>query len=198
MVKLTEYPLNIDHFGLKSYNMARRRLPRTSMDGVINPAHQSGNAIKAVVMNSDHLQPIHIPPGSGKVLNLLGVTHKLTSQHSGGAYYLFEFEFDPESGNSLHVHSYEDEVVYVLDGAIQIRLGNEKLQAVAGGVAHLPKHIPHALYNPLKVPSRYLGIAIPGGMEKFFDELSAAQEAGTLDDAMHKNISRKYGIEWLE
>jgi len=149
-------------------------------------------------MNFDYPQPIVIPPDSGKVLNFLGITHKLTRQHNGGAYYLFKFEFDPESGNRLHMHSYEDEVVYVLEGAIQIRLGTEKLQAVAGGVAHLPKRIPHALYNPLKVPSRYLAIAIPGGIENFFDELSEAQEAGILDDAMHKKISRKYGIEWLE
>ena len=164
----------------------------------MNASHESENAVKIIVMNSDYLQPIVIPPGSGKVLNFLGVTHKLTRQYTGGAYYLFEFAFDPESGNSLHIHTYEDEVLYVLEGAIQIRLGNEKLQADTGGVAHLSKRIPHALYNPLKVPSRYLAIAIPGGMENFFDELSAAQEAGTLDDAMHRNISRKYGIEWLE
>ncbi len=149
-------------------------------------------------MVSDYLQPIVIPPDSGKVLNFVGVTHKLTRQHTGGAYYLFEFELDPESGIRLHVHSYEDEVVYVLEGAIQIRAGNEILRTVAGGAAHLPKSIPHALYNPLKTRSRYLAIAIPGGMENFFDELSAAQETGTLDDAMHKRISRKYGIEWLE
>jgi len=149
-------------------------------------------------MKTNDSQPIIVPPGSGKVLKFLGVTHKLTHQQTSGAYYLFEFEFDPESGNSLHVHRYEDEVVYVLEGAIEIRLDNQKLQAVTGGVAHLPKHIPHALYNPLKTPSRYLGLAIPGGMENFFDELAIAQEAGTLDDATHKKISKKYGIEWLE
>jgi quercetin dioxygenase-like cupin family protein len=151
-----------------------------------------------IVMNSDYPQPIVIPPDCGKVLRFLGVKHKLTRQQTGGAYYLFEFEFDPESGNRLHVHRYEDEVVYVLEGAIQIRLGDERLQAGVGGVAHLPKTIPHALYNPLKTPSRYLAIAIPGGMEYFFDELELAKEGGTLDDTMHKNISLRYGIEWLD
>lgn len=149
-------------------------------------------------MNPDYPQPIVIPHDSGKVLEILGVTHKLTQGQTGGAYYLFEFEFDPESGNRLHVHQHEDEVVHVLEGAIEIRLGDRKLQAFAGGVAHLPKRIPHALYNPLKTRSRYLGIAIPGGMENFFDELSAAQEAGILDDTTHRRISQKYGIEWLE
>lgn len=149
-------------------------------------------------MKANDSQPIVVPPDSGKVLKFLGITHKLTLQQTSGAYYLFKFEFDPESGNRLHVHSYEDEVVYVLEGAIEIRLENQKLQAVTGGVAHLPKHIPHALFNPLKTPSRYLGMAIPGGMEDFFDELAATQEADTLDDITHKEISRKYGIEWLE
>jgi quercetin dioxygenase-like cupin family protein len=149
-------------------------------------------------MSAKQPQPIVVPPDSGKVLKFLGVTHKLTPQQTNSGYYLFEFEFDPESGNSLHAHSYEDEVVYVLEGAIEIRLADRKLQAVAGGVAHLPKHIPHALYNPLKTPSRYLAMAIPGGMENFFDELETALEAGTLDDETHKRISQKYGIEWLE
>jgi mannose-6-phosphate isomerase-like protein (cupin superfamily) len=156
-------------------------------------------ASKEKMMTSDYLQPIVVPPDSGKELKFLGVTHKLTHQQTGsGAYYLFEFEFDPESGNRLHVHRYEDEVVYVLEGAIEIRLGDQKLQVSAGGVAHLPKRIPHALYSPLKTRSRYLGMAVPGGMENFFDELVAAQEAGQLDNATHKRISQKYGIEWLE
>lgn len=149
-------------------------------------------------MKSDDPRPIAIPLDSGRVLKFLGVTHKLTHPQTSGACYLFEFESDPESGNRLNVHRNEDEVVYVLEGAIGIRLADQKLQAITVGLAHLPKHIPHALYNPLKTPSRYLGIAIPGGMENFFDELAIAQEAGTLDDATHRKISLKYGIEWLE
>ena len=149
-------------------------------------------------MNPYHPQPVVIPPDEGKVMEFIGIKHKLTQQHTGGAYYLFEFEFDPESGNRLHVHRHEDEVVHVLEGEIEIRLGDGTLRASVGGVAHLPKRIPHGLYNPLKTRSRYLAIAIPGGMENFFDELSAAQEAGSLNDAEHRRISLKYGIEWLE
>jgi mannose-6-phosphate isomerase-like protein (cupin superfamily) len=149
-------------------------------------------------MQPDISQPIVVPPGSGRVLRLIGVTHKLISQQNGGGYYLFEAEFGPESGNSLHVHAYEDEIVYVLEGAIRIRLGDGILEAREGGVAHLPKTIPHALYNPLKTPLRILALAIPGGMEMFFDELESAMQAGSMDETKHREISRKYGIEWLE
>lgn len=143
-------------------------------------------------------KPLVVPPGSGKFLEHIGITHKLLSQQTGGGYYLLEAAFGPESGNRLHVHTYEDEVVYVLQGVIQIRLGDGRLEASQGGGAHLPKGIPHALYNPLKVPLRILALAIPGGMEQFFDELEAALQEGSLDDARHRQISRKYGIEWLE
>ena len=149
-------------------------------------------------MNSFEPKPVIISSGTGQELGFIGVTHKLTGQQNGGRYYLFEFTFNPESGNRLHVHAHEDEVVYVIEGAIEIRLGDEILTAQQGGVAHLPKRIPHALRNPLKTPARYLGIAIPGGMENFFDALAAAEKAGKLDDATHREISLKYGIEWLE
>src|SRR5512147_30931 len=149
-------------------------------------------------MKADDPQPIVVPSGSGRILREVGVRHKLTRNQTGGAYYLFESEFDPESGNRLHVHRYEDEVVHVLEGAIEIRLDKQTLRAEAGAVAHLPKNVPHALYNPLKTPLRILAIAIPGGMEAFFDELAAAEKNGAIQDAVHREISRKYGIEWLE
>lgn len=143
-------------------------------------------------------QPVAIPPGSGRQFKFMGVTHKLAQPQTGGGFYLFESEFEPGTGNSLHVHRYEDEVVYVIEGGIEIRLDDKTLQATAGGLAHLPKNIPHALYNPGETRLKLLAMAIPGGMEYFFDELGAAEENGNLDDAPHKTISRKYGIEWLE
>ena len=107
-------------------------------------------------------------------------------------------EFEPETGNGLHVHRYEDEVIHVLQGGIEIKLEDKKIQAGSGGVVHLPKNIPHALYNPMKTPLRILAMTIPGGMEYFFDDVGAAKDDGTLNDVLFKQISQKYGIEWLE
>jgi len=143
-------------------------------------------------------QPIVIPPGSGRILQFLGVTHKLRGAQNGGAYYLCEAEFAPERGSPLHIHHYEGELIYVLEGAIDIRLDREKLHTSAGGIVHLPKKIPHALYNPLKTPLKIMVCAIPGGLENYFDEVDAALQSGPLDDETHRKISMKYGIEWLE
>jgi mannose-6-phosphate isomerase-like protein (cupin superfamily) len=143
-------------------------------------------------------QPVAIPPGSGKVLKNLGVIHKLTSAQTGGAFYLCEAEFAPESGSPLHIHHYEDEVIHVLEGVIDVRLDKEKLHASVGGIIHLPKKIPHAFQNPLKTPLRIMVYAIPGGLENYFDEVEAALQNGSFDNETHAKISMKYGLEWLE
>ena len=149
-------------------------------------------------MKSDYPQPIFVPPHSGKALEFPGVTHKLTSDQTGGAYCLFESVVGPESGNRLHVHRREDEVAYVLEGALEIRLADQTVVVEAGGIAHLPKNIPHAIRNPLKTPSRSLFMAIPAGLDQWFDALDAARRDGTLDDALYRKLSLDYGIEWLE
>lgn len=143
-------------------------------------------------------QPVAVQPGSGHKLPTLGVTHLLTSAQTGGAYYLCEAIFGPESGSPLHVHHHEDEVIYVLEGALDVRLDNDELHIPVGGVVHLPKKFPHALYNPLQTPLKIMVHAIPGGLEGYFDEVEAALQNDSLDQELHTTISAKYGLEWLE
>jgi mannose-6-phosphate isomerase-like protein (cupin superfamily) len=149
-------------------------------------------------MNIGMLKPVAVQPGEGRLLKFLGVTHKLTGFQTRGAFYVCEAVFGPESGSPLHVHHNEDEVIHVLEGAIDIRLDQEILHAPAGGVIHLPKHYPHALRNPLKTPLRIMVHAIPGGLEHYFAEVDSALEDGTFSPERHIEISKKYGLEWLE
>jgi mannose-6-phosphate isomerase-like protein (cupin superfamily) len=143
-------------------------------------------------------RPIAVLPDSGRKLKSLGLIHKLTSEQTGGGFYVCEAVFGPESGSPLHIHHYEDELIYVLEGTIDTRLDKETLRVPAGGMIHLPKKIPHALQNPLKEPLRIMVHAIPGGLENYFDEVDAALRHGTFNTELHLEISRKYGLEWLE
>ena len=149
-------------------------------------------------MKPDDTQPIFVPPHAGKVLDFLGVTHKLTSEQTGGAYYLFETAFDPGTGNNLHIHRREDEIGYVLEGALEIRLGASSSVLEAGGIAMLPKGIAHAIHNPLETPSRYLFMVVPAGLDQWFDAVARANDDGTLDDALFGKLSQDYGIDWPE
>jgi len=153
---------------------------------------------QATPARSGEPQPIFLPPGSGRPIDFLGVTHRLTSGQSDGSIYLFESVFEPKSGNRLHVHSHEDEIAYVLEGALEVRLHDRTAILEAGGVGRLPRGLAHALRNPLEISSRYLFLAVPGGLDRWFDALAAAQAAGTLDGALFRSLSNDYGIAWLE
>ena len=149
-------------------------------------------------MNTLVPQPVALLPGSGQRLKFLGVTHKLTSEQTDGAFYLCEAVFGPAGGSPLHIHHYEDEVIHVLEGAMDIRLDQRSLHAPVGGIIHLPKKIPHAFQNPLETSLRIMVYAIPGGLEHYFNDVDAALQEGSLDAETHTRISNKYGLEWLE
>ena len=143
-------------------------------------------------------RPIVVPPGGGTVLDFLAVTHKLTGPQTGGALCIFESTFEPGTGNALHRHRREDEIAYVLEGALEVRLLEETLHLEAGGLAQLPRNLAHALRNPLTTTSRYLFLAVPAGLDAWFDALARARQDGILDDAMYARLSRDYELEWLE
>lgn len=149
-------------------------------------------------MGADDRRPIFLGADSGEALDFLSVTHKLTSRQTGGACYLFVSTLEPGTGNRLHVHRREIEIGCVIEGALEVRLADETSVLESGGIALLPKRVPHAIRNPLATPSRYLFMTVPGGLDRFFDALARARDAGALDDAMHRRLSSDHGIEWLE
>ena len=111
-------------------------------------------------MSIDLLRPVAVPPGSGRVLEFLGVTHKLTGIQTGGAFYVCEAVFGPESGSPLHVHHNEDEVIHVLDGEIEFA-GTGTLRAPVGMIhceTH-PARLAESIETPLRIRSRPSGRA---------------------------------------
>ena len=140
-------------------------------------------------MGSGDTEPTFVPPHAGKVLDFLAVTLKLTSQQTGGAYCVFETMFDPVTGNRLHVHRPEEEIGFVVEGALEVRLDDPPVVLEAGGIARLPKGIAHAIRNPLETPSRYLFLVVPGGFDRWFDAVAHAKDMGALDDENSVQVS---------
>jgi quercetin dioxygenase-like cupin family protein len=150
-------------------------------------------------VNPEHTRPIFVPRGAGTVLESLAVVHKLTTDQTAGTCYLFESTFEPGSGNRMHLHRHEDEIGYVLDGVLEVRTGGEARLLEAGGLARLPRGIPHGLRNPSTTSSsRYLFIAVPAGLDRWFDAVARAARDGSLDDTVFRELSLEHGLEWLE
>jgi hypothetical protein len=57
-------------------------------------------------------------------------------------------------------------------GHDSLRGRRENVDLQAGGYARVPPGVVHRFSNPTDKPSRFLGLAIPGGLDKYLEELA--------------------------
>jgi len=132
---------------------------------------------------TDFLTGYVVPAGAG----LAGDPGLKASRHStGGALTVIETSIG--AGPPLHVHDREDECFYIIDGELSIRCGGDAYDAAAGSFVFLPRGRPHRFWAA-GPSARLLLIAVPGGIEDYFREISAASS-----DAERGRIQERYGI----
>jgi mannose-6-phosphate isomerase-like protein (cupin superfamily) len=100
------------------------------------------------------------------------VTYLADSGDTNGAFCLLEAVAKPGSEPPPHVHSREDELFYILEGDLDVFVGDDVFAASAGGCVFLPRLKPHAFI--IRSPSlRMLALFTPGGIEEKFRSVSA-------------------------
>jgi len=150
----------------------------------------------------------HIPPGEGaRSLWVMGVlvTYKIPSQHTGGAYSLFEVATYPGTGPPPHIHHREDESFYVIEGEYEFLIGRDTLRVGAGSLLYMPKGTLHAHRAVGEGVGRMLVTQTPGGLfEHFFKEVGEEAEDGDLRLPVFENypdmrkiveVAAEHGIE---
>jgi mannose-6-phosphate isomerase-like protein (cupin superfamily) len=125
------------------------------------------------------------------------LTCRVSSASTQGEYCAFEFVTPPGEGVPLHVHTREDELYYILEGAYEIQCNGKVFMAESGAMAVLPRNIPHAFCNIGEMPARALTVFIPGGFDIFVQELNELSPADTADESKRNVIRRKHGIQML-
>lgn len=109
---------------------------------------------------SDALERLDM--GGGSELSL-----KVTGDQSDGAVTVLE-GIVYAGGPPLHVHESEDEVVIVLEGQLDYRVGDKRGMLSAGGLLWFPRKVPHAVANLAGGPCRFVTVVSPSGIEHFF------------------------------
>jgi quercetin dioxygenase-like cupin family protein len=110
---------------------------------------------------------------------------KARGDQTGGALTVFESVPAPGEGPPLHRHPREDEILYVLQGDLRIRLHDEVSKAPAGSFVFLPRGLPHTWQNTGEGPARVLFAFAPAapGMERFFERAAEVPEGTPLAEA---------------
>src|SRR3990170_8823608 len=124
-----------------------------------------------------------LDPGEGEAWWWMGglATIKATSEQTGGRYTLVEVlvpEF-PMEESLLHVHHFEDEGFYILEGEMTFYVGDETIKARPGSFLFGPKDVPHA-FRVDSGPAKLLFIFSPAGLEGFIRESSEPARTLTI------------------
>lgn len=94
-----------------------------------------------------------------------GMRYQHLSRYGGGTQISIANEvLDPgKQANPIHYHLLEEEHVFVLEGALTVRLGDKSHVLGAGHYVCFPagQNVGHALYNHTAEPCRYLIIGNP-------------------------------------
>jgi hypothetical protein len=80
-----------------------------------------------------------------------------------------------------------NEVIYVVEGEVEVELDGARHRAVAGDIARLPRGIPHGYFSVAETASRMLFVVTPAGqLKELFEALH------DLDD-LHEVYARSDG-----
>ena len=140
---------------------------------------------------------IVLSPGEGKIVPVPGhqVTHKVVGADTDGAYSLLEVELVGD-GPPQHIHKAEDEAFYVLEGEINVLLGERTIRATAGSFVLIPRGTVHTFSRVGQEPAKLLAIFSPPGVEQFFDEAVDLDVTDTEAYVAKANaLAEKYNME---
>lgn len=99
------------------------------------------------------------------------MTFKASGEDTGGAYSLTDSMVPPQGDPPPHIHHREDEAFRVLEGELEVLVGDNKFKAGVGSFVHLPKGVLHSYQNVGTGPARLLTLMVPAGLERFVEEV---------------------------
>jgi len=124
---------------------------------------------------------------------------KARGAETGGELAAMEVTMPTHAAPPLHIHQHEAEVMYVLEGEITFRCGDEVRTCGPGGFVYLPRKVPHA-FRPGPNGARIFSLVLPAGLEELYEAAGTPATELRLpnlppDVAKWLQLSHRYGIE---
>lgn len=156
-------------------------------------------------LDPNDFRPVVEPPDGGQSINM-GVagnadiiTFKVTAEESAGTLTFLEYDARPHSpGVKPHTHDGHEELFYVLEGTLRMRLGDDVIDAEPGACVFVPRDVVHAFWNATDQPVKFVGTWTPAGFENLFRERQGiVAERGALSDEENAQLASKHGVNFV-
>jgi quercetin dioxygenase-like cupin family protein len=152
-------------------------------------------------------EPYLLAPEDGRAIWHLGALMRFvaTGEDTGGRFWLAEQLSDQGYASPPHRHTHEDELFFVLDGALRVQVGDNEHEVRPSGTVFAPRGLPHSFRVESK-QARFLIFTAPAGFERWFFETGTPASTLTLpppgavpppDIGRVIGALRDYGVEPL-
>jgi quercetin dioxygenase-like cupin family protein len=132
------------------------------------------------------------------LLELGGATviEHVSGEQTAGAFATLEFRVTNGAPTPpTHVHEHEDELSYVIEGALEVTVGDTTHLVRAGETIVKPRGIPHRFATVGDQPVRFLETVVPAGFDGYFRDVAAAvDDSGSFDRDLANQLMTSYGV----
>jgi quercetin dioxygenase-like cupin family protein len=148
---------------------AARALPAAGLG-----AFSFGRALSAPL--ADGIHPVEAGQDRLSEAHSLGfstILFKVLTRETSGGLFVIEHENLGHGGPPVHIHRYQDEWFYVVEGEVLFEVGGRSKKLAAGESLLGPRGVPHSFIGSGERPAHMLIAFTPAGMiEAFFREVA--------------------------
>src|SRR5882757_10050713 len=140
---------------------------------------------------------VYIAPNARRHGKFAQIAFKMTSDDTDGLLGSTELILEPGTiGAVPHLHRGFDEICRVLEGTVDIMVDDQVTAVPAGGWHLRPRGRIHAFWNSGTVQARCVEIYVPGGHERFMNELADLFENGPPKRDAVQALANHHDIEF--
>ena len=96
-----------------------------------------------------------------------------------------------------HLHGKEEEGYFVLEGELELRIGEDTHTLAVGDFGHVPPRTVHAYANASTAPVRFLAWTVGGPIDQFFEAMSQRVKQMPQDAAAMAEITARFGVQMV-
>jgi len=133
---------------------------------------------------------------SGVLIRPSGAGVAVPARATGGAVAFVEQSMAPRHLIPGHVHERTDVWIYVLEGLVGVRVGDEEALGDTGCYLLKPRGVPHAMWNPGDEPNHFIEVLTPGDGDAFFTDAAALAPDASREE--FERMSARHGIRWFD
>jgi quercetin dioxygenase-like cupin family protein len=140
-------------------------------------------------------------PGEGRVIELgpLRLIVKEPGDRTRGTLAIVELEAATKFHSPpAHIHREHEEGFYVLDGELEMLVGQNKIRAKRGTFILVPIGVPHTFANATSEPVRCLCTFSPDHYVHYFEDVAPLFAAGPPDPKAVGAIMARYATEVVD